>query len=537
MVNIAENQIIRSALWAAYGDVVGFPTELLTEQEFLKRNNIELVQGPIEWTRRVGGLFGPKITFAIGTYSDDTQLRLSTSRAIRGDGYFDVESFAKIELPVWLNYALGAGRGSKAAAANLAFRESTWSQNFFKSGDIHYCNGGGNGAAMRIQPHVWQAHAEGPNSFMNAVIKNSICTHGHPRAIIGAAVHAFFLYNALVTKKSTPPEDWASIGDTAAISAYETLTSDPELALVWVPNWEHLSGKELKTEWSNTILEWHESVDLARKYCANFKDPVSAYRSIVTALGGLKPSERGSGLKTALFAIVLAWLFRNDQPEVALLVSANTFNSDTDTIATMAGALIGSVSETAPNCEIQDAEYIRKEARRLYLIGSGKKQSSFKYPDLLTWVPPKNQSDAWIEIDEKPNLSGLGEIVPFNSSFSSEKGNELMWQWCLLPFGQTVLAKRRRNQINTPYPRKIGAAIESSASQAKKTPHIIERALTPNSTELNIDVCTQLCIQSGFDAKIIGETLLSLATEPNGIERCIAFSAIIAKAKIARSKR
>ena len=128
-----EDSIVRSALWAAYGDILGFPTELMSETDFNKINGRRGVSGPISWERRQGGLFGPKVKFKPGCYSDDTQLRLSTSRAIRGTGYFDVESFAKIELPIWLNYALGAGRGSKAAANNLSLKESTWSLNFFST--------------------------------------------------------------------------------------------------------------------------------------------------------------------------------------------------------------------------------------------------------------------------------------------------------------------------------------------------------------------------------------------------------------------
>lgn len=54
-----------------------------------------------------------------GCYSDDTQLRLATSGSILGDAHFDVETFAKVELTIWPSYALGGGRGTKAAAAVL----------------------------------------------------------------------------------------------------------------------------------------------------------------------------------------------------------------------------------------------------------------------------------------------------------------------------------------------------------------------------------------------------------------------------------
>ena len=66
---------------------------------------------PIAWKRRIGGRSGVTVTLPRGCYSDDTQLRLATGRAIRSDG-FDVEAFAKVELPLWLSYGLGGGKST-----------------------------------------------------------------------------------------------------------------------------------------------------------------------------------------------------------------------------------------------------------------------------------------------------------------------------------------------------------------------------------------------------------------------------------------
>ena len=129
------------------------------------------------WKRRIGGRAGVTVALPQGCYSDDSQLRLATGRAIRSDG-FDVEMFAKVELPVWLSYALGAGRSTSAAATNLARRKVQWFANTFKD----WTNSGGNGAAMRIQPHVWAArNLDDPMTFLPDVVRNSICTHSHPR--------------------------------------------------------------------------------------------------------------------------------------------------------------------------------------------------------------------------------------------------------------------------------------------------------------------------------------------------------------------
>jgi hypothetical protein len=257
----------------------------------------------------------------------------------------------------------------------------------------------------------------------------------------------------------------------------------------------------------------------------------------VQQLGCFKTEERGSGLKTPLLASVLAWLYKNANPEEPLLVAANTFGSDTDTIATMAGALIGAVAERSPSVEIQDSVYIAEEARRVYRLGVGVRQPSFRYPDLLTWTPPKNQSDAWMHEGEKSTLKGLGSLSLLGDPFFATKGNELAWQWCVLRFGQTVLAKRRANvsrvhQASTPRqnpePKQATFASEFGAEP---------RATRPQISALRIDEATQACIKSAFDSTIVGENLLALAQGKDGIEKAIAFAAIIAKAKIARDAK
>ena len=81
-----QTQTRSSAIWAAYSDALGFITELADESRVRYRSGSSSVTHTIEWRRKIGGLTGTTILFPAGTYSDDTQLRLSTSRAIRGDG-------------------------------------------------------------------------------------------------------------------------------------------------------------------------------------------------------------------------------------------------------------------------------------------------------------------------------------------------------------------------------------------------------------------------------------------------------------------
>lgn len=123
--------IVSSALWAAAGDALGSVTELADEGARSHRTGSSGLHQTIDWQIGIGGRFGPTVVLPAGTYSDDTQLRLAVSRAIRGTGELDVAAFAKVELPVWLSYALGAGRGTTAAANNLRKQGVAWFSNFF----------------------------------------------------------------------------------------------------------------------------------------------------------------------------------------------------------------------------------------------------------------------------------------------------------------------------------------------------------------------------------------------------------------------
>ena len=66
---------------------------------------------------------------------------MAVSRSIGSHG-FDVETFARIELPVWPSYALGGGRASKAAAKNLGKSSALWYANTYRG----WKNAGGNGS-------------------------------------------------------------------------------------------------------------------------------------------------------------------------------------------------------------------------------------------------------------------------------------------------------------------------------------------------------------------------------------------------------
>jgi len=433
--------ILNSSRWAAYGDVIGFISELANESLLKQRIDSSRVSEPTEWQRLIGGRYGASVSLPKGCYSDDTQLRLATSRSIRGDGDFDVEVFAKVELPVWLSYALGAGRGSKAAAASLARQSTNWFSNFFEQKNTNYFQTGGNGAAMRIQPHVWAStRRQNPETYLLDVIRNSICTHGHPRGFLGAVFHAYCLANTIETNEIASIDVWERAID-VFLDVPEIINSDSELSAFWKPVWEERSGGSLKNALMIVRDECLADIDSTLKYTdVNSEDN---YHRLVNSFGALRSDQRGSGTKTAILASALAWMYRKDSPVAALQASANLLNSDTDTIGTMAGAILGAGISIKPSVAIKDQDYIDSEALRLYQISCEETVSSFAYPNLHKWSPPKTQLDALGLVGDQLYLSGIGYGTSASEKIISRSNPKIMWQWVSLDFGQTVLVKRR----------------------------------------------------------------------------------------------
>ncbi len=432
--------IVGSALWAAWGDALGFITELTDASGVRARLGAEHVETTVPWRRRVGGRFGPTVDLPAGTYSDDTQLRLAVARAIRSDGDFDVEAFAKVELTVWPSYALGGGRASRAAASNLARRAVSWSSNFFDERGVRYLESGGNGAAMRIQPHVWAAPEHAPEAFLAPVILDAVVTHGHPRGILGAAFHALCLSSALRTGDVPGPQAWEAM--LSALRELPRLIESQESLELWVPVWTERGRADLKSRFDDVISECEAHLRMFET--AGRLAPEHAYEQLIQDLELRSPAARGSGTRTAFMSAFAAWLFR-DRPADAIRVSANALGTDTDTLATLAGAILGAVCGAEPPGPIADRPYIIEDAERLWRIRNRESVGNHPYPDLLQWKPPRAQLDAAGSTDRGLAIAGLGPAEPVSSEYALRGNEDGIWQWVELWFGQSLLVKRRRD--------------------------------------------------------------------------------------------
>ena len=422
----------RSALWSAYGDALGWIGELTDEKGVRRRTGSAPLDKPMEWKRRIGGRAGVTVALPQGCYSDDSQLRLATGRAIRSDG-FDVEMFAKVELPVWLSYALGAGRSTSAAATNLARRKVQWFANTFKD----WTNSGGNGAAMRIQPHVWAArNLDDPMTFLPDVVRNSICTHSHPRGLLGASIHALALAHTMLNRRFPSPDELTDAVEVAA-TLPDIIRSDIEVGNYWRSAFERESGAFVQA-WARAIDECRRAIQMASDTTGDSSS--DRYTAVVHRLGLYDPDRRGDGILTAVAACGLTWC--EAKPEQALRVAANAVGTDTDTIATMAGAILGAVAEEEPPVEVLDADLFRSEANRLAEIACGGSPPAHQYPDLLHWCPPRRRVDTLVELnDNSLYVRGFGRAEAEGAPIPSSQ-SRFSWQWIKLEIGQTLLIKR-----------------------------------------------------------------------------------------------
>jgi ADP-ribosylglycohydrolase len=539
-----HTRVVRSALWSAYGDALGFITELRDNRNgIFSRIGNERATQTVSWKRRVGGRFGVEAVLPAGCYSDDTQLRLATCRSIRPDASFNVEAFAKMELPVWMSYALGAGRGSKAAALSLSREGVTWFSNFYDSEGLSYFSGGGNGAAMRIQPHVWASSERVSSEHLIAkILRNSICTHGHIRGIVGAVFHGICLQHARLYAAVPGFEEWEKMVNGLSVLV-RIVEDDSDLKTFWLPVWEKHSGTKLYDACLAVQRELLDDIGVLRSIVGGVNKEEN-YHLALQRLGGFTENQRGSGTKTALLASFLAYLFRENGPEQALICAANALASDTDTIATMAGAIMGYITTETPTHEIEDKNYIVKQAERMASIGIGKPTEQTNYPNLLNWRPPRTQQDSVVQGERGLELLVLGRVAEEGQKFEAKKNDTSVWQWLALESGQTVLAKRRRRPFKIGDQQKVYIPMKSMESvrntPSAQVPLLFEAAQPSKRTDAqspDIDDLSRRAINSKFDPTMIGEHILQLVSLTDGIEKVIAYSAIIAKARLARTKR
>ena len=360
-------------LGSAIADALGWMTEFLKSKKQLKRiYGVDTIIDFHTWKKKTGGRFRTYIdVIQPGEYSDDTQLMLCTARSLRPDGTCDMEHFSKSELPLWLDYARGAGITVTTAARAIQRKSASWNNNFFKvkRGNVYsdYREAGANGAAMRIAPIVLANSNRFDETAYNEIWKNAIVTHGHPRAIIGALLHGKALQLVLeqgFTSSGDILSELQSFVNTLYIPLQEAPIGE------WVRKWNYGQNVELEVCFQDVKNEVASQLYFIERTLN------APQVEVLTQLGCFDRATKGSGTATALAAVALFLRYGHDYQR-AILETINMVGADTDTIGLMVGALAGAVRGYIgiPDrwaVRLQDFSYFLRVAKALSKIRLGR---------------------------------------------------------------------------------------------------------------------------------------------------------------------
>lgn len=364
-------------LGAAAGDALGWPQE--QNSNILGGNRSRHVD-PIAtyraWSRYAGGQYHKYVDpVSAGSYSDDTQLILATARAIQSNDWFG--ALCLRELPLFLLYARGAGGATLRACRTWSQGMEPWrvstTQKSQKAVDSYF-RAGGNGVAMRIAPHVVTHAARSTEELVSRVVQDGIATHGHPRALVGAAAYAVALH-ALITSDRT-----LEFGELSALVEADQSWQRFEVLVANLPaGWLDVAADQNR----DLFRVWEEVINEMRTLLASIDDAVRAGSlgndlEALESLGAFDRKVNGAGTITAAASIYLA--SRNaPRPMSGLLRAAFVKNADTDTLASMTGALLGALHgpEWLANLKehIQDRGYIEAMADDMTARAFGEERS------------------------------------------------------------------------------------------------------------------------------------------------------------------
>lgn len=294
----ATDRVAGSLLGLAIGDAVGAAVEGLPAVEARRYVEVELRRGLAQGRARPPHPFGQ--------YTDDTIMARELVACATGDGV-DLDRFAaRLAGLAAHGEILGIGPGSMAALRRVA-AGTPWAE---AGTPAPYA---GNGAAMRVGPLGARFRGDLARVRELAVAQGRV-THGDPRALAGAAVVG--LAAATIDRLDRRhPHGWceelalALHGLEGAAHFLDALAELP--ALTRVPLAEAAAG----------VAEWAES--------------------------GPEP---GMGLSpyvvpTVLWSLLAALRSPDDLPEAVRV--AIWIGGDTDTMAAMAGAIVGARVGTA----------------------------------------------------------------------------------------------------------------------------------------------------------------------------------------------
>lgn len=411
-------------LGAAYGDALGWPNE--RSRNKAKAPEAGAFHKLRSWQRDQSTRFAIlRYDIEKGSYSDDTQMILCLSRSLlKSDQWY--KHYTTKELPFWQVYQRGGGGATKSAVKAWASGIAPW----LSDEKERFFNAGGNGVAMRVLPHAIMGYKLDFGHTAHNILLDGIATHGHPQALVGALAYGYALWYALRqgslannTLVSAPSGNEATQGSNEGIAidgngvcpyASAELFYEANFAKVVLDAIDEWSACALDYDLPESFIElaedssssgahysyralWDEAVATMQKYlvtaassCEHIAAALAKVKSAtgthvanpafyeqveklndnsLKALNCFDKNVSGSGTVAAAVAIYQASAYLHD-PVRGIVRLAFAKGSDTDTNASMAAALLGSVYgesfiDGVTLAEVQDKDCIREYAQAL----------------------------------------------------------------------------------------------------------------------------------------------------------------------------
>lgn len=355
-------------LGAAAGDALGWPQE--DRSQIVGGQAAREIEPRPEfraWERNAGTRFARYVEpVGAGEYSDDTQLMLAVARScLRGANWS--EWLRGVELPVWPVYQRGGGGAVLGAARSWQHGKEPWSvaSSQEKTAAVKYFSAGSNGAAMRIAPHAVVTASQSVDELIVRVLLDALSTHGHPRALLGACIHALAIRYVFLLKGTL------EYGELLDYLMREPAWRDPHLLLeVISPEWiESYKEAAYRGKGYHPAEAW---VETAHEVEMRLADALEGLRRGALANDnetlekiGCFDRESGSGTVAAIAASYVAARTAT-RPMSGLLRTGFLRNADTDTIASMTGSLLGAIHGhgwlNGLASTVQDHQYLRQTA-------------------------------------------------------------------------------------------------------------------------------------------------------------------------------
>jgi ADP-ribosylglycohydrolase len=349
-------------LGVAVGDALGWPQELRGGLVGGQRARDRAEPEPVfrSWTRQ-GGHYSRRYDDQVraGEYSDDTQMTLCVARAcMTGDRWFD--HLTGVELPAWPLYQRGGGGAVLTASKAWADGHPPWLHNGGRAEKVwkRYVGAGANGVAMRVAPHV--VVTTNYDELVDRVFRDGITTHGHPRALVGAIAYAVTLHRAF------DADTQLAFGDLLD-AARDNLVPSGRVMHLLPSGWgDSKAASAFADMWDVTNREMSQLMITVED--SLHRGAMSNATATLEEIGCADPKINGAGTVTAAAAIYTASRFAA-RPMQGLLATAFLRKGDTDTLASMTGALLGAIHGHSwlggLAATVQDADYLAQTADRL----------------------------------------------------------------------------------------------------------------------------------------------------------------------------